>query len=123
SSCSIIQTRRLPAVAANRSCSSRRASRPRTPDQNRRVDRDRIIELFAVFGPVAVRRMFGGQGIFADGLMIALVSGGVIYLKAGEDDRAAFEQEALGPFAYATKLGERALMSYWRMPDRLYDDP
>ena len=34
-----------------------------------------------------------------------------------------FEREGLAPFSYATKDGEHKLTSYWRMPDRLYDDP
>jgi DNA transformation protein len=41
------------------------------------LDAERISELFSSFGRVTVRRMFGGAGIFADGLMIGLVSGGV----------------------------------------------
>jgi len=86
------------------------------------VDAASLQELFADFGPVSVRRMFGGAGVFADGLMIALVSQGVIYLKADAQTIPAFEQEGQGPFTYATKLGERMLTSYWRMPDRLYDD-
>ena len=84
---------------------------------------DDIRELFSAFGPVEVRRLFGGAGIYADGLMFALVSGGVIYLKADEHNAAAFEREQLEPFSYATKEGRRGIMSYRRMPDRLYDDP
>ena len=87
------------------------------------LDPDHIAELFSVFGPVSVRRMFGGAGVFADGLMIAIVDDGVIYLKAAPDGAAAFEREGCGPFTYATKDGERVLTSYWRMPERLYDDP
>ena len=34
----------------------------------------------------------------------------------------AFQREGLAPFSYATKNGEHKLTSYWRMPDRLYDD-
>jgi len=86
-------------------------------------DPDHLQELFAAFGPVAVRRMFGGAGIFADGVMFALVDDGVIYLKADEHTIPAFAREGLGPFTYATKDGVRALTSYWRMPSRLYDDP
>jgi DNA transformation protein len=66
--------------------------------------------------------MFGGQGIFVDGKMIALVARDVIYLKADAETVPAFEQEGLVPFSYATKNGEHTLTSYWRMPDRLYDD-
>ena len=84
---------------------------------------DDIRELFSAFGRVEVRRLFGGAGIFADGTMFALVSKGVIYLKTDGHNAPAFEREALEPFTYATKAGRRGVMSYRRMPDRLYDDP
>jgi DNA transformation protein and related proteins len=88
---------------------------------SRAAEFDHIVELFTAFGPVVVRRMFGGAGIFADGVMIGLISDGVVYLKADEHSRQAFEAEGLGPFTYG-KAGKRTVMSYWRMPDRLYDD-
>jgi DNA transformation protein len=84
---------------------------------------DDIRDLFSVFGPVVVGRMFGGAGIYADGTMFALVARGVIYLKADDETVPAFERENLPPFTYATKDGKRGVMSYRRMPDRLYDDP
>lgn len=84
---------------------------------------DDIVELFSVFGPVTVRRMFGGAGIYADGTMFALIADGVIYLKAGAGNVAMFEREGQPPFTYSRRQGERAVMSYRRMPDRLYDDP
>jgi DNA transformation protein and related proteins len=87
------------------------------------VDAEGIQELFAEFGPVSVRRMFGGAGIFVDGRMIALVSRDVIYLKADAETIPGFEQEGLVPFSYATRNGEQKLTSYWRMPERLYDEP
>jgi DNA transformation protein and related proteins len=86
------------------------------------MDADTLRELFRDFGSVDVRRMFGGMGIFADGLMIALVARGEVYLKADAETIPSFEREKLGPFGYATKNGERVLTSYWRMPERLYDD-
>ena len=84
---------------------------------------DDIQELISAFGVVAVRRMFGGAGIYADGTMFALVAEGVIYLKADELNTPAFERESLPPFTYETKDGKRGVMSYRRMPERLYDDP
>jgi DNA transformation protein len=89
----------------------------------RGADPDYIAELFSQFGPVTVRRMFSGAGIFADGLMIALVVDGVIFLKADAELVPRFESEGLPAFSYKTKEGRRTLMSYWRMPERLYDDP
>ena len=66
--------------------------------------------------------MFGGAGIFVDGLMIGLVSDGVIYLKADSATIPDFEREGQAPFTYATRNGAHTLTSYWRMPERLYDD-
>ena len=85
-------------------------------------DPDELRELFSAFGPVAVRRMFGGAGIFADGLMIALVSDGEIFFKADDATIPRLEAEGSRPFVYGAK-GRRVVMSYWRLPDRLLDDP
>jgi len=82
-----------------------------------------IRELFARFGAVVVRRMFGGACIYAQETMFALLNDGVIYLKADSHNAAAFAAEDLPPFSYTTRNGKRAVMSYRRMPDRLYDDP
>ncbi len=87
------------------------------------MDPDAIQELFAAFGAVTVRRMFGGAGLYADGVMFGLVSDGQIYLKADAVTVPDFERERCAPFEYGTKTGKRAVMSYWRLPDRLYDDP
>lgn len=87
------------------------------------MDAEFIRDLFASFRPVTVRRMFGGAGIYADAVMFALIADDVIYLKAGESNEADFLAEDLPPFTYEAGNGKRAIMSYRRMPDRLYDDP
>ena len=87
------------------------------------MDSDDIVELFAAFGHVSVRPMFGGFGIYAEATMFALAHEALIYLKADGDTVAAFAREGQGPFTYSARNGKRAVMSYWRMPDRLYDDP
>jgi DNA transformation protein len=87
------------------------------------MDADRIVEAFAAFGPVVVRRMFGGFGIYCEGTMFALAHDGHVYLKADRDRAAAFEREGQGPFTYTARGGKRVVMSYWGLPDRLYDDP
>jgi DNA transformation protein and related proteins len=84
---------------------------------------DDIVELFSAFGPVAVRRMFGGAGIYSEDTMFGLVADGVIYLKAGDSNLAMFEREGLEPFSYSKDRHAQVVMSYRRMPDRLYDDP
>lgn len=90
------------------------------------MDAAHVQDLFASFGTVNVRRMFGGAGVFADGVMFALVARDVIYLKTDEDTVPAFALEGSQPFSYTTSKGKQArrvIMSYWRLPERLYDDP
>jgi DNA transformation protein len=85
-------------------------------------DPEELRELFSVFGPVSVRRMFGGAGIWAEGTMFALVSDGEIFLKADEMTIPTLEAEGSQPFVYEAR-GRRVALSYWRLPERLLDDP
>jgi DNA transformation protein len=91
------------------------------------VDPEFIRELFAPFGAVTVKRMFGGAGIWSDGLMFAPVFDGAIFLKVDDASIPDFEREGSRPFVYtrAKSPGRagRASLSYWRLPERLYDDP
>lgn len=77
----------------------------------------------AGFGPVTIKRMFGGAGIYRDGLMFALVADEVVYFKADDINRPDFEAEGLSPFVYDAKAGKNIIMSYWRAPERCLDDP
>jgi DNA transformation protein len=91
------------------------------------LDPDFIRDLFAQFRPVTVRRMFSGAGLYCDGAMFGLVVRGAIYLKSDEASIADFKREGTDPFTYTRgkksgRPSEHAL-PYWRLPDRLYDDP
>jgi DNA transformation protein len=91
------------------------------------LDPEYIRELFAQFGPVTVKRMFGGAGIWSDGLMLGLEFDGAIFLRVDEDSIPDFAREGSKPFVYPRakspkKIG-RASKSFWRLPERLYDDP
>ena len=92
-----------------------------------RMDAEFIRDLLASFGPVTVRRMFSGAGIFSNGLMIGLIVRDVIYLKADESSIADFEREGSGPFTYTRGKSKgrptQHALPYWRLPERLYDDP
>jgi DNA transformation protein and related proteins len=91
------------------------------------VDPQFIRELFAPFGPVTIRRMFGGAGISSDGLTLAIEFDGTIYLRVNEQSIPDFEREGSKPFVYPRaktpgKIG-RPSKAFWRLPERLYDDP
>jgi DNA transformation protein len=87
------------------------------------MDADAIRDVFRGIGPVQIRRMFGGQGIYRDGTMFALEAGGELYLKADGQTEDRFRILGSRPFAYTGRNGRTATMSYWLMPESALDDP
>lgn len=86
-----------------------------------------VRELFAGIGPIQVKRMFGGAGVYADGLMFALIADDTIYLRTDDALKAALHEEGCGPFIWTPQKGPRAGeqidMGYWRLPDAALDEP
>jgi DNA transformation protein and related proteins len=87
-----------------------------------KMDRDFLIDLFADFGPVTVRRMFSGFGISADGTNFALALRAGLYFRADEQSIPQFEAEGSKPFQYQTRAKTVTVNSYWELPARLFDD-
>lgn len=83
---------------------------------------DLLAELFESIGGVSFRKMFGGVGIFRQGIMFGLVADDTLYLKADENTSLNFKAEGCGPFVYDGK-SKPHIMPYWRLPERLYDEP
>lgn len=81
-----------------------------------------VQELLLVWGRVSARRMFGGHGLYHEGLMFAIVMGNRLYLKADELNRPEFEVLGLAPFTYPMK-GKTVALSYWSAPDAIFDEP
>jgi len=65
--------------------------------------------------------MFGGHGLYFEGLMFGLIAEDVLYLKADTENQHFFEAEGLEKFGYEKK-GKLYYMSYFQAPDQLYDD-
>ena len=87
------------------------------------MDRDFLIDLFADFGPVTIRRMFSGFGISADGTNFALALRSGLYFRADAETIPRFEAEGSKPFQYQTRTKTVTVASYWELPARLFDDP
>jgi DNA transformation protein len=87
------------------------------------MDREALAELFSVLGPVAIRRMFSGHGISAEGVTFALALRGIVLLKVDETTRLRFVAEGSKPFQYEARGRTVTVNSYWSLPERLYDDP
>jgi DNA transformation protein len=80
-------------------------------------------EQLAPLGGITMRRMFGKTGVFCDGLMLAMVRDDALYFRVDDDNRATFkEAESFPPLNYAKKGGTIDL-SFWRAPERLFDEP
>lgn len=78
-------------------------------------------EAFAEFGAITARKMFGGYGLYHQGLMFALVANDTLYLKADADNVCHFEASQLPPFQF-NKNGKLVKMSYYQAPDEIIDD-
>jgi DNA transformation protein len=80
-----------------------------------------VVELMQPIGVVSAKRMFGGYGIFLDGLMFALVADSTLYLKADSETENEFEEKGLERFKY-NKKGKEYSMSYYCAPEEALED-
>ncbi len=79
-------------------------------------------ELLAPLGRIAARRMFGGAGLYADGMIVGLEVDGALYLKTDAVSRQAFADAGGHPFVYHGK-GKPITMRYWTPPEDAMDSP
>ena len=74
-------------------------------------------------GRVTMRPMFGKTGVFCDGVMLGMVRDNTLYFRVDDDNRAVFKEAAsFPPLNYQKKSGAIDL-SFWRAPERLFDEP
>lgn len=83
---------------------------------------DFLHEVFESFGVITSRKMFGGYGIYHQGLMFGLVAEEELYLKVDSVSIREFKNRNLAPFEY-DKNGKIMQMSYHKAPDEMFDDP
>jgi len=80
-------------------------------------------EQLAPLGHITMRRMFGKTGVFCDGLMLGMVRDDTLYFRVDDHNRAIFkEAESFPPLNY-DKGGSSIDLSFWRAPERLFDEP
>jgi DNA transformation protein len=81
-----------------------------------------VLEGLQPLGGVSARRMFGGWGIYKDGVMFALIADDQLYLKVDDGNRAAYDNAGLPHFTYTDK-GKPIRMPYCEAPSEGFDDP
>jgi DNA transformation protein len=86
-----------------------------------------VAELFEGVGPISIRRMFGGAGVYAQGLIFAIIVDDTVYLKSDEGLRKELREEGSQPFVWTPqsgpRKGEAVDLGYWRLPEPALDDP
>ncbi|MCO6185755.1 TfoX/Sxy family protein [Rhizobium sp. L1K21] len=88
------------------------------------MDHDAIEEMFQSVGPVTIKRMFGGQGVYVDGRIFAVRLRGEMMLKGDEEAGALYEQAGSRRWVYThNKTGKPVKMPYWSVPEDAWDDP
>jgi DNA transformation protein and related proteins len=80
-------------------------------------------EQFAPLGRVTMRRMFGKTGVFCDGLMFGMVTDDTLYFRVDDHNRPAFKEAESSPPLNYKKKGRTIDLSFWRAPERLWDEP
>jgi DNA transformation protein and related proteins len=83
---------------------------------------DYLLEQLASLGNLRAKAMFGGFGLYADGLFFAIVSDDIFYVKVDDQNRPRFEACHLQPFHYTMKDGRSMSMSYYPLPDAALED-
>lgn len=81
------------------------------------------LELLAPLGACTARRMFGGHGIYLDGVMFALIAGERLYFKADEQSRPRWQAAGSEPFVYEVKGQPKKALGYWTPPHEAMESP
>ena len=81
---------------------------------------DHVCDMLSPLGPVTARAMFGGFGIYLDGLMFALIAWDTLFLKADDGNRARFEEA--GASQFKPWEDKPMTMPYWEVPADIMED-
>lgn len=88
------------------------------------MDDERIRELFEGLGPVSIRRMFGGKGIYYNGVIIAVILRDELMLKGDGILGPEYEEAGAKRWVYiGSRHGKEVAMPYWTAPESALDDP
>ncbi len=87
------------------------------------MDNSDIEEMFQALGPVTIKRMFGGKGIYHAGKIVAVEVRDDMLLKGDDLTAPALEAAGAKRWAYEGKKGKPIYMPYWSVPEDAFDDP
>lgn len=85
------------------------------PHENKFVDR--VLTLLTPHGEIRARPMFGGHGIYLDGMMFALIARERLYFKTDAETRPRFVRTGSKPFSFL-RASKEMVTSYYETPPR-----
>ena len=71
---------------------------------------------------VTARAMFGGHGLYKDGVIFGLIADDQLYFKTGQSNQKDYEAAGSRPFTYEAKKSKRVAMSYWEVPSDVLEN-
>ena len=71
---------------------------------------------------ITTRAMFGGWGIYKDGLFFALIAEDRLFFKVDESNLADYQRQNSKPFVYHAPGGKAMKMSYWELPESVAEN-
>ena len=74
-------------------------------------------------GRITLQRMFSGAGVYCDGVIFGLILRDTLHFKVDDGNRGAYEAEGMTPFSYEARGKTVRVGAYWRVPERLLDEP
>jgi DNA transformation protein len=83
---------------------------------------DYVIDQFAGWGEVSARKMFGGAGLYCDGVMFGLIADDVAYLKVDDSNREDFVKAGSSVFNPYPEKDKSVVMSYYEIPADVLED-
>lgn len=73
-----------------------------------------VMEKLLPIGDIRSRAMFGGYGIFNEGLMFSLIAEDTLYFKVNDSNQDIYEKAGSKPFPHG--------ISYWEVPTYVLED-
>ena len=94
------------------------AKKPPSPQQKLAAELDAKL---APLGHFRARPMFGGYGLYLDGVIFGLIAWDKVWLRVDDKSRPAFQKAGMEPFTYSRE-SKAVTLTYFRCPDDVLAD-
>jgi DNA transformation protein len=83
----------------------------------------RISDALAPVGAIRIKAMFGGYGVYREDVIFGLIADEILYFKVGKENIEDYKSIGSEPFTYIKSEGKPYVMSYWKIPDSILNNP